>query len=328
MLRTKKHFAVFTVLLFGVFFILLFFFLPIEAMQLRREQSQPLFTIKVIFLSISAAISTSIGLFILYRQDFIKQQAFTFNRFKHLLRLLVKRDFVTRYRRSTLGVLWSLLNPLLTMLVLTMVFSFFFRFEIPNFPVYLLSGQIIFGFFSESTSLAMGSVISGADVIRKVYVPKYLFPLTRVLSSLVNLFFSFLAFLLVFLITRSDFHWTILLIPIPIIYTFVFSLGLGLLLSSMAVFFRDLTYLYGVFLTLLSFMTPIFYPVSIMPERVQTVIGLNPLYHFVDYFRSLVVNGIVPDLWSNIVCISFALAALCGGLYVFMSQQDRYILYI
>ena len=328
MLRTKKHFAVFTVVLIAVFFILLYFFLPAEAVRLRKEQNQPLLIAKVVFLSISAAITVTICLIIIIKRNFIKHQALILNRFKHLLRLLVKRDFVTRYRRSTLGVLWSLLNPLLTMLVLTMVFSFFFRFEIPNFPVYLLSGQIIFGFFSEATNLAMGSVIGASGVIRKVYVPKYIFPLSRVLSSLVNLFFSFIAFLFVFLITRADFHWTMLLIPVPIIYTFVFSLGVGLLLSSMAVFFRDLTYLYGVFLTLLSFMTPVFYPVAIIPERVQTVIGLNPLYHFVDYFRSLAINGVIPGLWSNIVCISFSLAALCSGLYVFMSQQDKYILYI
>jgi ABC-type polysaccharide/polyol phosphate export permease len=208
------------------------------------------------------------------------------------------------------------------------VFSFLFRFEIANFPVYLLSGQIIFGFFSESTNQAMGTLIANAGILKKVYVPKYVFPLSRVLSSLVNLCFSFLAFLLVFIITRAPLHWTMALIPIPIIYTFIFALGIGMLLSSLAVFFRDLTYLYAIFLTLLMYLTPIFYPVSILPERVRVFIGLNPMFHFVDYFRNVALNGVVPDLWANIVCIGFALSALCCGVYVFMSKQDRYILYL
>jgi ABC-type polysaccharide/polyol phosphate export permease len=244
------------------------------------------------------------------------------------MHLLVKRDFISRYRKSILGVLWSLLNPLLTMLVMSWIFAKLFRSEIQNFPVYLLSGQIIFGFFNESTTQAMGSVIANEGIIRKIYVPKYVFPLTRVLSSLVNLFFSFLAFLLVFIATGAHFQWTMLLIPIPIIYVFIFSLGVAMLMSSLAVFFRDLTYLYGVFMLLLMYMTPLFYPVSILPEWMIPVIGFNPLYHFVDYFRALTLWGIIPDLWSNMVCIGFALASLCGGAYVFMRQQDRYILYL
>jgi len=129
-------------------------------------------------------------------------------------------------------------------------------------------------------------------------------------------------------VTGAPFYWTILLVPIPIIYLLMFSIGVGLLLSAMSVFFRDLTYIYGVFLTLLMFLTPIMYPVSILPPRVYHLIHLNPMFHYVGYFRDLALNGVVPGLWANIICLGFALAALGVGLYVKISQQDKYILYL
>jgi len=214
------------------------------------------------------------------------------------------------------------------MLVMTLVFSYLFRNQVDNFPVYLLSGIIVYSFFNESTTQAMNSVIANQGVMRKVYVPKYVFPLSRVLSSMVNLLFSLFAFLLVFIITGAQFKWTMLLIPIPIIYTFTFSLGVSMLLSSLAVFFRDITHLYGVITLLLMYMTPLFYPVDILPDFMIPIIGFNPIYHFVDYFRSLALWGHVPDLWSNMVCIGYALAALCVGSFVFMEKQENFILYL
>lgn len=323
---TKKRLAILTVLLTIIYFIPLFF-LP-ESIVGSRAENLLLFVPKIFFLSLTAAVITSVIVMFIVKRDFVRGQFASFKRYRHLLRLLVKRDFISKYRKSMLGVLWSLLNPLLTMLVLTMVFSYIFSRNIEYFPVYLLSGQIIFGFFSESTNLAMTSIISSEGIMKKVYVPKYIFPLSRVLSSLVNVLFSFIAFLLVFVIIRVPFHWTLLLLPIPVIYTFVFSLGVSMLMSSLSVFFRDLRYLYGVFLTLLMYLTPIFYPTDILPARLIPIMGLNPMYHFVDYFRDLALNNTVPDLWSNMVCIGFCLAALCCGAYVFMAQQDRYILYI
>ena len=174
----------------------------------------------------------------------------------------------------------------------------------------------------------MNSIVSGAGIIKKVYIPKYIFPISRVLSSVVNFGFAFVAFLLVLLVTRTLVYWTILLTPIPLLYVFIFSLGVGMMLSSMAVFFRDLTYIYGILITLLTFLTPIFYPVSILPDRVFHLVHLNPLFHYVSYFRDLALNGVIPGLWANIVCLGFALAALCCGMYVTMSQQDKYILYL
>jgi ABC-type polysaccharide/polyol phosphate export permease len=323
---TKRRLAFFTVLMVVAYFFPMLS-LP-ESIIGDRAGNLLHFVPKILFLSMAAAVTTSVVLILIFRQDFVQSQLTTFHRFKYLLMLLVKRDFVARYRKSVLGVVWSLLNPLLNMLVLSFVFSYLFRFRVENFPVYLLSGRIIFGFFDESTTLSMKSVLGNAGIIKKVYVPKYIFPVARTLSSLNSLFFSCLAFLLVVIITGAPFMWTMLLLPIPIIYTFVFALGIGMLLSSMAVFFHDLTHLYGVFTTLLMYLTPIIYPVEIIPERYRPLMGFNPIFHFVNYFRDLAIHGVIPDLWTNLVCIGFALAALCSGAYVFMSQQDKFILHL
>jgi len=326
MVLTKKKVAFLTTVLTVVYLVLLFL-LPVSIVGSRQE-NMLLFAPKLLFLAITAAIVTAFLSILIFKRDFLSGQFNTFNRYKYYLGLMVKRDFVARYRKSVLGVLWSLLNPLLTMIVMTIVFSYMFRFQIENFPVYLLGGLVLYNFFNESTSLAMDSVIAGENVIKKIYVPKYIFPLARVISSLVNLAFSFLAFLLVFTITGVPFKWTMLLLPIPIIYTFVFALGVAMLLSSLTVFFRDLKHLYRVLLLLWMYMTPLFYPVSSIPEWFMPIYGLNPLFHFVDYFRKLTLDGIIPDLWSNMVCIGFALASICVGVYVFMSKQDRYILFL
>ncbi|MCL2357323.1 MAG: ABC transporter permease [Defluviitaleaceae bacterium] len=325
--KSKKYFAGVLLLVTGMLFIIFWHYLPVEVGGQRPGNIYMLifynafiaFTVAALFTAFLIAVS---------KRAYIAEHFAGFKRFRHLLLLMIKRDFVTRYRRSVLGVLWSLLNPLLTMLVLTMVFSTVFEFDIEYFPLYLLSGQLIFNFFSESTTLAMSSIINGASTIKKVYVPKYLFPTSRVLSSLVNLGFSLLAFMIVFFILRAPSHITMLLIPLPIIYIVVFSMGVGMFLSAMAVFFRDVSYIYGILTTLLMFMTPIFWPVAILPARVYHLIHLNPMFHFVTYFRDVALYGNVPGLWANIICIGFALAALGVGVYVKMAQQDKYILYL
>ena len=323
---TKKRLALLTVLMSVMYFIALLF-LP-ESIVGSRDEGRLLFATKIGFLAITAAITTAMILILLFKREFVNWQKHSFGKFKYLLFSLVKRDFVSRYRKSFLGVLWSLLNPLLTMIVMTIVFSQLFRFRIEHYPIYLLSGQLIMGYFSESTTRAMSSIICAEAIIKKVYVPKYIFPVSNVLSSLVNLLFSLVALFLVALVTGAPLHLTMLLMPIPIIYLFIFSLGVSMLLSCMAVFFRDLIYLYGVFLTLLTYLSAIFYPIDIIPVEFQPLMGLNPIYQFVSYFRSLVLHGVMPGLWTNAVCAGFALAALCCGTYVFMSKQDRYILYM
>jgi len=324
---TKKHFVLLTIILTGLFYVLFILFLPLgeQAAQIGHRGLQIIYAG---LLSMSVSILLIFILVVFVKRGYIQGQMYTINRFKHLFFLMVKRDFITRYRRSVLGVLWSLLNPIVTMLILTMVFSFIFRFQIEHFPVYFLSAQILFAFFSESTNQAMGSVIGNAAIIKKVYVPKYLFPVSKVTSALVNLGFAFIGLLVIITVTDAPFHWTIILTPIPMFYTFIFALGVGMFLSSVSVFFRDVPHLYGVFLTLLQFLTPIFYPVSMLPPRVFQLIHLNPLFHYVTFMRYLVLDGVIPGLWINVMCIGFALLALCIGLYTTLARQDRYILYL
>ena len=248
--------------------------------------------------------------------------------YRSLLYQLVRRDFKAKYKRSVLGILWTVLNPLFTMLIMTVVFSTLFRFEIEHYPVYLLSGQIFFTFFSEATSQAMSSVLMGSSLIKKVSMPKYIFPLSKVLSSLVNFLLSLIALFFVMFLTKTPFHLTMLLMPVPILYMLMFSLGVGLILSAAVVFFRDMNYLYGLLLTALTYLTPLFYPISIIPNHFRFLISLNPLFHFVEYFRTVAVYGGVPTLWQNLVCCGLGLIALAMGLYAFYRKQDRFILYI
>lgn len=164
-------------------------------------------------------------------------------KYRWLLQLLVERDLKVKYRRSVLGYFWSILNPLLMMIILTIVFSTVFRFDIPNYPVYLLAGQLIYSFFAEATSMALGAVLDGAALIKKVYLPKYIFPLSRVLSSFTSILLSLCALFFVMIITGVEFHLTLLLLPLAMIYILIFSIGIGLIMSAGVVFFRDLKYL-------------------------------------------------------------------------------------
>lgn len=251
-----------------------------------------------------------------------------FFKYNNLLHELVIRDIKIRYRKSILGLLWTLLNPLMMMLVLSMVFSSLFRFDIEYFPVYLLTGTILFSFNTEATSEAMMSIIANAGLIKKVYIPKYLFPFSRVLSSLVNLGFALIALILVIILTGVPFKPTILLSFIPIFYLFMFTTGLSLLLSALTVFFRDIHHLYGVFTVAWTYMTPLFYPISIVPEKYTWIYIYNPMYYYVKYFRDLVLNGIIPGFSDNLLCFLMGFVMLILGLILFYKKQDKFILYI
>lgn len=252
----------------------------------------------------------------------------TFVKYQNLLRELVIRDIKVRYRKSVLGLLWTVLNPLLMMIVITIVFSTIFKQSIPNFPIYFLTGSLIFSFNSEATTNALYSIIGNAALIKKVYIPKYLFPFSKIVSGLVNLGFSLIAMFIVMIITGAPFYSTLLLIPIPIAYVFFFSTGLGLILASATVFFRDIAHFYGVFILAWTYFTPIFYPVSILPEAALTAMKLNPMFHYINYFRDLVLYGTFPSLRRNLLCALISFITLIIGLIVFYRKQDKFVLYI
>lgn len=251
-----------------------------------------------------------------------------FWRYKGLLQEFVIRDLKIKYRRSFLGYLWSLLNPLLMMVVLVAVFQNIFRFDIPNFPVYLLAGQIIFNFFAESTSMSMNSILSSGPLIKKVYIPKYIFPLSRIISSFLTLLFSLVALLIVILYTGTPITIEMLLFPLPLLYILLFSIGVGLIMSVLAVYFRDMLHLYTVLLSAWTYLTPIFYPINVVPDYVKNIIYLNPMYYFVEAFRDVVLYSKVPDLYTNITCLSIAIFSIVLGLYVFYRNQHKFALHI
>ena len=255
-----------------------------------------------------------------YIQNFLK--------FRPLLSELVSRDIKIKYRRSVLGVLWTLLNPLLMMIILSVVFSNLFKFDVENFPLYLLSGQIVFNFYSESTSSAMSAITGNAALIKKVYVPKYLFVISRVFSSFINLMASFTALLLVMMAMRSELHWTVMLSPIPLMLLVLFSLGVGMILSAVTVKFRDIMHLYSVFLTALTYLTPVIYPMSILPAWLTPIVKLNPITNILQMFRNVMIYNSLPSIASMIIAIVECSIMLVFGLYVFYKNQDDFILYI
>lgn len=247
-----------------------------------------------------------------------------------LMRELVKRDIKVKYRRSFLGYLWSLLNPLLMMGVMTIVFSTMFQSTIPNFPLYLICGNMMFNCFNESTTSAMYSVIDNGLLIKKVYIPKYIFPISRVLSVFVTTSYSLLAILLVMIFTGAKLHWTILLFPIPWLLLLLFSFGIGMIVSSLSVYFRDLTHLYGVLTLAWMYLTPIFYPVSVgfLSQGVINLIRCNPLYYYVTFFRNVIIYGSIPSMNIWAIGVLYAFAALIVGGCVFHRMQKNFILHI
>lgn len=253
----------------------------------------------------------------------------TFFQYKDLILLLVSRDLKLKYRRSFLGYLWSVLNPLLIMLVLTAVFSAMFHRNIVNFPVYLLAGRTIFEFVTGSTSQALYSVTSNASLLKKTYVPKYIFTLAKVTSNLVDMVLSLGALAIVMVATRANFSFYILFSPLVIIQVYIFSCGLGFFLAQANVFFRDIQYIYKAVTTAWLYMTPIFYPIESIPRQMQFIIkAFNPLYYYVAQFRDLVYIGQFPGpriFWGGWT-LAFLMFAI--GIWSFQRSKERFILYI
>lgn len=265
-----------------------------------------------------------------------KQGKFTFltlalaiwNHYSFLIEQLVARDFKVKYKRSLLGYLWSFLNPLFTMLVQYIVFSTVFRFGIDNFPVYLLSGNIIFGFFTEAVGQGLMSIVGNASLITKVYVPKYIYPITKVFSASINLWISLIPLLMVTLITGEKLNLTILLLPYALICLLIFCTGVVLILSAINVFFRDVQYLWNIVSLVWMYATPIFYPADIIPEKWKIILTLNPIYQVITFMRSILMNGVSPAPEVYINCFVGATISLLLGVIVFKKTQDKFVLYI
>lgn len=245
-----------------------------------------------------------------------------------ILSSLISRDFKLKYRRSVLGVLWSVLNPLLMMCVLSAVFSFMFRFDIENFPLYLILGNTLFALMADSTTTAMNSIVEASSLIKKIKIKKIIFPCEKVLFQLVNYCLSLIAVAAVMLYFHVFPTVNILFLPLLLLYVLLFSTGVGLLLSALVVFFRDIGHLWGVVITAWTYATPLFYPVSILPDWMMSAMNFNPMYHYVTYMREIALWGQTPSLQENFICLAMALVALALGLVVFRKLEKKFILYV
>lgn len=241
---------------------------------------------------------------------------------------LVSRDFKLKYRRSALGVLWSVLNPLLMMIVLSVVFSAFFKFSIENYPLYVILGNVMFALMADSTSGAMNSIIESSSLIKKIRIEKLIFPLEKVLFQLVNFCISLIAVAAVMIFFQVMPHVSLLALPLLLLYVVLFSAGVGMALSALSVFFRDVCHLWGVIITAWTYATPLFYPVEILPEWAMPFMQYNPMYHYVTYFRDLILNGTVPGLQENLLCLGMAVVAFAVGLLIFKKTEKKFILYV
>ena len=203
-----------------------------------------------------------------------------------------------------------------------------FKFDIPYFPVYLLCGNVVFNYFSEACGMALTSIVGNADLIKKVYVPKYIYPLTRIMSSLINMLISLIPLAAVALISGLMPNKTYLLLPFPLLFLALFCLGLGMLLASAMVFFRDIQFLWGVLTTIWMYLTPIFYPITALPETIQSVVKMNPLYFYVTFLRSCIIDGLSPEPIMYVQCAAVALITLAIGAFTFKKSQDNFVLYL
>ncbi len=267
-----------------------------------------------------------------------------FKKYLPLLQNLAGKDFKIKYRRSVLGIAWSILNPLLTMLVLTLVFGFMFGIrDYPNvadFACFYIVGAAMWNFFAEATSGSMTSVLASASLIKKVYIPKYIFPLEKCLFALINFAFSLIAVAIVMAIRfeHIDIGFTLVMLPLPIIYCLLFAVGLSLLLSAVSVFFRDIIHLYGVILTLWMYLTTLIYPLSMIETRIDrssalqvaalSLIKYNPMSVYINTFRDVVLNNTWPTLEQHLLCIGYGVVMLIIGSLVFRKLQKKFILYI
>ncbi len=246
-------------------------------------------------------------------------------RYRNLIWQLIKRDVLTRYKRSVLGVAWTMLNPLGMMVVLTLAFSQIFRFDVPNYPAFVLSGLLVWNFFSQTTVAAMNALVWGGGLFKRIYIPRATFAISSMGTGLVNLIFALVPLLLIMLVTGTPVRWSLLFLPVPILLLILFSLGVGLVLSTIAVYFPDVAEMYQIVLTAWMYLTPVIYPASMLPENLKFWLELlNPMYRIVVLFRLPIYDGRIPtwgETWPTIL-ITLLLSGF--GWYIFTKKSDEF----
>lgn len=260
-----------------------------------------------------------------------------FKKYQFLMGRLISRDFKVKYKRSVLGVVWSLLYPILMMTVMALVFSQMFKFKVDgvNYLVYLMTGIIMFNYFSEATNTAMTSVVSNFSLINKVYIPKYIFPISKCIFVGINFVLTLIPLFLLIIITQfglgqypASINWYYFILPYIFVCMFLFTVGIGLLLSCVSVFLRDMIYIYGIIITIWNYFTPIFYSLEILPQGLQTIFKFNPLYQFINSAREILLFGNCPSIATLLILGLIGVVTLLIGSIVFKKNQDKFIYYI
>lgn len=242
---------------------------------------------------------------------------------------LVKRDFKKKYKRTVLGMAWSVLAPLAQLLVMTLIFTQFFGRNMPHYMIYIFCGNIIWGFFSDATKGGMGTIMGNSGIFTKVNVPKYLFLLSRNVQALINFGLILIVFFAFVAIDGIPFTWNFFYLLYPIACLIFFNIGMGMILSALFVFFRDTQYLYDIFTQLLLYMSAIFYQLDPYPEEIQRLFLLNPVYCYIKYFRIIVIEGTgCPSSGYHLLCAFYALAALGVGCFMYKKYNTRFLYYV
>src|SRR4030043_873183 len=245
-------------------------------------------------------------------------------RYRDLIFFLVRRDITARFKRSVLGIAWTMLNPLGMMIVLSIVFSQIFRTNIEDYPAFVLSGLIAWTFFSQTSSNAISVLVWGGDLLQRIYIPRSAFAISSIGTGLIHLLLSLVPLLLVMVVIGTPLHITILLAPIAMILLGLFSLGVGLLISTIGIYFFDVVEMYTIVLRAWCFLTPILYTLDLLPPNIPRLFQLNPMVHLVGLFRDLVLYGTIPTIGEWLISAGFALGTFLIGWLVFTSKSDEF----
>ncbi len=252
----------------------------------------------------------------------------TFVRNRFLFEELVKRDFTKKYKRTILGMLWSILGPLMTLGVMALVFTQFFGTSIEHYVVYMFCGNLVYNFFKESTSTGMTALYDNANIFSKVNVPKYMFLLSKNVSSLINFGINLLILFVFCIFNGVAFSWKFIMLIYPVCCLVAFNLGMGLILSALYLMFRDLKYLYDIFTLLLMYVSAIFYSIDAYSQEVQYLFYLNPVYVYIRYFRKIILDGNIPQFTFHLLAAGYALAALIVGALIYKKKNYKFLYYI
>lgn len=258
---------------------------------------------------------------LLLQVEKIKQHWFLFEE-------LVKRDFKKKYKGTILGMFWSLLSPLMMLAVMAVVFTNFFGRNVEHFIIYMFCGNLVYSYYNESTSSGMSSLLVNANIFSKVNVPKYLFLLSRNISSLINFGLTLIIFFIFVIADGVPITWRFIMLIYPIICLIIFNLGVGLILSALYLMFRDLKYLYDIFKMALMYFSAIFYTVDSYSPMMQKVFLLNPIYVYIRYFRSIVLGGFVPSLRYHLLCAAYAIIVFAVGMLIYYKNNYKFLYYI